>query len=50
LESEKLLSIANPKSKLVIFPNGKHIETYKSDPALYRKTVFPFLLDNLGSN
>jgi pimeloyl-ACP methyl ester carboxylesterase len=50
LESKELLAISNPKSKLVIFPNGKHIETYKNDPELYRKTVFPFLLQNLGNN
>jgi uncharacterized protein len=46
--SEQLLAVSNPKSELVIFPNGKHIETYKSDPQKYRDTVFPFLEEQLG--
>ena len=50
LESRELLTIANPKSKLVIFPKGKHIETYKSDPDLYRKTVFSFLSESIRKN
>jgi len=41
--SQTLLSLANPDSKLVLFPNGKHIETYKTDPELYLEEVFPFL-------
>lgn len=41
--SEALLKRANPASRLVIFPNGEHIETYKSDPELYKKEVFGFL-------
>jgi fermentation-respiration switch protein FrsA (DUF1100 family) len=47
-ESKELLAISNPKSKLVIFPNGKHIETYKSNPVLYRLSVFTFLKLNLS--
>jgi fermentation-respiration switch protein FrsA (DUF1100 family) len=48
VNSEKLLAISNPKSKLVIFPNGKHVETYKSDPRKYRDVVYSFLKDQLG--
>lgn len=47
-EAKDLLSKANPKSKLVIFPNGEHVETYKSDPQMYRNVVFPFLNEELG--
>lgn len=47
-ESKALWAISNPQSKLVYFPNGKHIETYKSDPSLYRKLVFTFLQESLG--
>jgi fermentation-respiration switch protein FrsA (DUF1100 family) len=47
-EAEKLLAAANPESKLVIFPDGSHIETFKSDPDLYRKEVFNFLSSELG--
>lgn len=47
-ESEKLLEASNPESKLVIFPKGNHIETFKSDPDLYRKEVFNFLESELG--
>jgi len=43
INSQKLLEKANPNSKLVVFPNGEHIETYKSDPDLYQKEVFGFL-------
>lgn len=43
-----LLKLANPQSKLVIFPNAEHVETYKSDPKLYRDAVFSFLSQNLG--
>ena len=41
--SKELLSKSNPKSKLVLFPMGGHIETYKKNPDLYRKEVFGFL-------
>ncbi len=41
--SERLLKAANSCSKLVVFPNGRHIETYKSDPDLYNKEVYSFL-------
>lgn len=47
-ESKKLATSANPESKLVIFPDGKHIETFKSDPDLYRKEVLGFLSRELG--
>jgi len=47
-ESKELLAISNPKSKLIIFPNAKHLETYKSDPALFRLNVYSFLKENLG--
>lgn len=47
-ESKKLLAAANPASKLVVFPNGNHIETFKSDPKLFRKEVFDFLEQELG--
>lgn len=47
-ESKQLLAAANPESKLVIFPAGKHIETFKSDPDLYRKEAFGFLSNELG--
>ena len=47
-ESKKLLQKASAESKLVVFPNGSHIETFKSDPDLYRKEVFGFLERELG--
>ncbi len=46
--SEKLLDKANKQSKLVVFDEGGHIETYKSNPELYRKEVFQFLETELG--
>ena len=48
-ESRKLLEASNPQSKLVVFPNGKHIETFKSDPDLYRNEVFEFLKSELDN-
>lgn len=47
-EAKQLHAAANPQSKLVIFPEGSHIETFKSDPDLYRKEVFDFLSAELG--
>ena len=41
--SQGLLSVSNKESRLVVFKNGSHIETYKSDPDLYRKEVYGFL-------
>ncbi|MEX0622141.1 MAG: alpha/beta hydrolase [Candidatus Woykebacteria bacterium] len=41
--SQELLADANKKSRLVVFYKGSHIETYKSDPDLYRKEVYSFL-------
>jgi len=41
--SQELLAAANKESRLVVFDNGSHIETYKSDPDLYRKEVYSFL-------
>ena len=46
--SKQLLTLANKESKLVVFEEGRHIETYKSDPDLYRKEVFGFLEAELG--
>ncbi len=46
--SQQLLAATNKNSKLVIFNNGSHIETYKSDPALYRSEVYSFLDTELG--
>lgn len=43
LNSKELLAKSNPKSKLVLFPKGGHIETYKKNPEMYRKEVFGFL-------
>jgi len=45
--SRRLLEAAGDGSKLVIFPEGHHIETYKSDPELYRKEVFKFIDEEL---
>lgn len=45
--SNELLQKANPSSKLVIFPTGDHIETYKNDPQKYREAVFTFLNEEL---
>ncbi len=47
-DSKKLLEKANTESRLVVFPDGSHIETFKSDPDLYRKEVFDFLDSELG--
>ncbi len=47
VESKKLLAISNPNSRLVVFPNATHVQTYKSDPGLYRQKVFSFLSQNL---
>lgn len=41
--SKELLAKSNAKSKLVLFPTGGHIETYKKNAELYRKEVFSFL-------
>lgn len=41
--SQDLLAAANKESRLVVFDKGSHIETYKSDPDLYRKEVYNFL-------
>ncbi|OIP57289.1 MAG: hypothetical protein COX79_05255 [Candidatus Levybacteria bacterium CG_4_10_14_0_2_um_filter_36_16] len=41
--SKELLTKSNSKSKLVLFPKGKHVETYKKNPEMYRKEVFSFL-------
>ena len=48
--SQGLLAAAKPESKLVVFENGGHTETYKSDPDLYRREVFGFLTEELGKN
>ncbi|MDP2671727.1 MAG: alpha/beta fold hydrolase [bacterium] len=47
-ESEELLASSNSGSKLVLFPDGGHIETYKKNPALYRDQVYKFLDEELG--
>ncbi len=41
-DSQEILSRANKKSKLIIFEGAKHIETYKTNPTLYRQEVFTF--------
>jgi uncharacterized protein len=45
--TEVLLKKANPASIRVTFPNGSHVETYKSDPVKYRNAVLPFLQEEL---
>ena len=47
-ESKKLLEASNPESKLVTFPKGNHVETFKSDPNLYRREIFNFLESEIG--
>ncbi len=44
--SKQLLSKSNSDSKLILFPKGGHIETYKKNPEMYRKEVFSFLEQN----
>jgi fermentation-respiration switch protein FrsA (DUF1100 family) len=46
--SKKLLFESNMYSKLITFKNADHIHTYKTDPPLYRETVFSFLEQQLG--
>lgn len=46
--SQEILKQANSASKLVIFPNAEHVETYKSDPQKYRDAIFPFLKAELA--
>lgn len=41
--SKDLLAASNPKSKLIVFPNAQHSQTYKTDPVKYRTEVFSFL-------
>ena len=48
--SQELLTAANKESRLVVFAGGNHIETYKSDPDLYRKEVYSFLETELGKD
>lgn len=48
VNSEQLLKAANKSSKRIVFEKGEHIETYKSDPALYRSEVYSFLENELG--
>jgi len=45
--SDELLALSGKGSRLVRFPEGGHIETYKKNPALYRKEVFEFLKNEL---
>ena len=45
--SRLLLSKANAASRLVIFPNAGHVQTYKTNPSLYKQEVFDFLTRNL---
>lgn len=47
-ESKILLDASSTESKLVIFSKGNHVETFKSDPDLYRKEIFNFLESELG--
>ncbi len=46
--SEELLQKSINGSQLVVFEQGSHIETYKSDPDLYRKEVYQFLESEVG--
>lgn len=46
--SQQLQAAANPESQLVLFPHGRHLETYKTDPDLYRQVVYSFLADQLN--
>ena len=46
-QSQELLQNSNPESKLILFPQGSHVETYKSDPERYRDNVFSFLAQEL---
>lgn len=47
--SRELLAHSNPKSRLVTFPNAAHVQTFKTDPELYKKEVFGFLSSQLGN-
>lgn len=45
--SEELLQNSNPESKLIIFPGAQHVQTYASNPELYKNEVFTFIDKNL---
>lgn len=47
--SKQLLKASNSNSKLVIFENGYHIETFKTDPKKYLDAVMSFLEQELNS-
>jgi fermentation-respiration switch protein FrsA (DUF1100 family) len=49
INSERLLQAANPKSQLVTFTGAEHVQTYKTNPDLYRNSVFTFLDQQLGN-
>lgn len=40
--SKELLKAANPVSKLVTFPGAMHVNTYRSNPTLYLKSIYTF--------
>lgn len=42
-----LKAAANPQSELVVFPNAHHVQTYKTNPTLYKEKVFGFLQEEL---
>lgn len=42
-DSEALLAKANKQSTLIIFPNADHVQTYKTNPQLYRSNVYQFI-------
>ncbi len=47
--SADLLSRVN-KGERVLFPGAKHVETFKTNPGLYKKIVSDFFAKNLKSN
>jgi fermentation-respiration switch protein FrsA (DUF1100 family) len=49
INSETLIKKAGKGSRLILFEEGSHIETFKSDPKLYRKEVYSFLESELSS-
>lgn len=42
-----LQQLSNPSSKRVVFQNAGHVQTYKTNPQLYKNTVYSFLKDEL---
>lgn len=42
-----LQQLSNPASKRVVFKNAGHVQTYKTNPELYKESVYSFLKDEL---